>query len=195
MKKLTILVDMDSILVHLDEKWYRTYNERHGDDLTIDKVLTWDTHLYCKNENKAIYDVLNDPGFFRDLPAIPGGLESVKQLQDMGHEIIIVTASPDSAMGDKKAWIKQHMPWLPRKHVFMGDLKYKINGDVLIDDGPHNIIEYRKHHPNAFIATIDYPFNRSAHHLCDLVAHGYKDYLGAWEQILNGVTQYAESSK
>ena len=55
-EKLTILVDMDSIAADLQEKWYGAYNKRYNDTITVDDILSWDTHKYVKPEcGKKIY--------------------------------------------------------------------------------------------------------------------------------------------
>lgn len=198
MRKLEVLIDLDSTVVHLDKKWYGTWNERTGDDLHPEKVDTWDTHLYCKNQDKAFYQILNEPGFFRDLEPIAGALDAVKHLFDQGHELYIITSSPNGGMHDKKLWVKDHLPFIKPKHVMMVDVKHKVHGDVLIDDAPHNIIDYRKAWPTSLIVGIEYRYNRTNPEVraaVDLLAKDYREPIKAWAEMVARIEAYASAPR
>lgn len=195
MQKLTVLVDLDSTLVDLDTKWYRTWNEWTGDSLTADKVKSWDVHLYCKDQSLDVYSVLNMPGFFKHLDPIEGALDTVYKLHNDGHRIVIVTASPaksQTAFNDKQFWVKEHLPFI-NQHDFIGThAKDLIRGDVLIDDGPHNLLAWAPMNPKGYTVTIATNYNTHAHHICNLVAHDSKTPKKAWREILDGVRNYAD---
>lgn len=184
---MRILVDMDSILVDLMGPWLAEHNARQGDDLTVDRILTWDTHLYAKGE-KAIYEVLEKPGLFRNASPLPGGLEAVKTLHDRGHEIFVVTAAvfPNN-MAEKAGWFHEHLPFLGKRRFIIAHEKHLLPGDVLIDDGPHNATAYRAAHPNATIATIGYEYNKDCP-AYDLVAGDWRDTAAAWAEIVEAIS-------
>lgn len=198
MKKLTILVDLDSVLADLDAKWYPAWNAHAGDDLHPTRVFEWATHKFTKTKCMGIYDMLNPPGFFFDLDPIPGGIDAVRALHDDGHRIVIVTAAPSeapTAAYDKKKWVHKHLPFINKKNVIVTEAKDVIRGDILIDDGPHNIEEFRKSNPNAFIATISYNYNKHVHRHCDFVAdYNYQpgDFEMAWMGIVAAIRDWVD---
>jgi len=182
--RLRILIDMDSITVDLMEGWLREYNAIHDDNLTVDKILTWDTHLYAK-AGKAIYDVLSQPGLFRDAPPLDGAIEAIKTLHDRGHDIFMVTAAVHPINFTEKAeWFHKHLDFLGKRRLVLAHEKHLIPADVLIDDGPHNAEAYAKHHPCARIFSIRYPYNQHSMHYTLLAGH-WSDPAGAWAEILD----------
>lgn len=184
---MRILIDMDSIVVNLIDPWYAAHNAATGDDLTIEKVLTWDTHLYTKHGH-AVYDVLNKRHFFRDLEPLPGAIEAVKELSSCGHEIFMVTAASYPVnFVDKVMWHAAHLPFLSKKNLVFAHEKYIIPADAIIDDGPHNATAYAKCHPNALVLGIEYPYNKDCK-FYSMLAPSYKDTKAAWELILNELT-------
>jgi 5'-nucleotidase len=197
MKKLTILVDLDSILANLDKKWYPAWNEKNGDDLHPRRVTEWATHKFTKTKCTGIYDLLNEPGFFRDLEPIPGGIDAIKALHEDGHRIVIITSAPDdapTAHHDKVQWVRQHLPFIGKKDFIGTHAKDMFRADVLIDDGPHNIEAFRNANPAGFIATIGYHYNVKAQHLCNFVAkYNYDEpnFEFVWTGILAAVQDFA----
>lgn len=187
---MRILVDMDDTIVDMTPTWYDIYNRENNFNLTRESVKSWDTHKYVPT-GKAIFEILKRPGFFRHLPAIPGALEAVEELMRDGHQVYLVTAAFSEAASDKMLWVEQYMPWFPMKNIVVTHSKYLLRADVLIDDGPHNIIEFRESNPRAYIATIEYEYNKVARDSADLMVPGHKDFLGAWSKILECVRKYA----
>jgi len=192
MESKTILIDMDSIIVDIEEKWYGQYNATFGDNLTTEKIKTWDLDRFCKPSDQVphpVFSILAQPGFFLDLPALPGALEGLRRLSDGGHNVMLVTSPPNiPSMSDKATWIKTQMPWFNvHKNLILTYQKNLVKGDILFDDGPHNITRYRQAWPNAAIATIAYPYNESAQSQCDLVTGTYLDTAAAWDRFCSWV--------
>lgn len=163
MSDLTVLVDMDSILVNLDEKWYANYNERYDDALTHERVVSWDTHLYVKEAcGKKIYDILKEPGFYLDLRPLPGAIAGIEALRDNGCNIVVATSAMNNfgIMRDKISWLEKHLPWLNASNIFLGSDKRLLYANVMIDDGPHNIKDFLVTNPLGQGCTIGYPYNR-----------------------------------
>lgn len=183
----SIIVDLDSTVVNMMAPLISKYNTKFNDDLKIEDVKGWDLDKYAKH-GKAIFDVMGEPSFFRDLQPFPGAIESVKELIDAGKEVLIVTAVdynfPDSMKG-KAGWMMEHMPFIDKRHYMTVGDKWRIKADAIVDDAPRNAIDYRKHHPNAKIAGIAFPYNVNVKEF-NLLAPSY-DYPDlAWESI----TQY-----
>lgn len=185
-----VLCDLDSIVADLLGSWLPAYNAAHGRSMTVADVTEWDMHK-CSPDGHRVYDALHAPGLFRNLNPLAGAVAGLRALHDAGHHVIILTASakmPQTA-ADKLEWIREHLPWLSRKDVLIGHRKYLVRGDVLIDDSPVNIREYRQAWPDAQIVTIDYPYNREAP--ASFRAMDYADTARAWREIV----AYVEASR
>lgn len=65
--------------------------------------------------------------------------EVLCRLKDDGHTIRVVTASHFNTVPPKVAWLLEHYPYLKWEDVIIASDKSIINGDVMIDDGTHNL--------------------------------------------------------
>ncbi len=189
MKKV-ILCDMDGIVVDLTKKWLATYNRDHDDNLTIADLTEWELSKHTKKGAK-INDYLYSPNFFLDVDPIYGAIEGLKELQDAGHHVVILSAPswPGNSATDKISWIKKHAPFLNKRDIILGHNKFLVKGDVLIDDSPTNIQSYRAHWPTSKIMTIAYPFNQKVRQLCDVYAEGFNDTKAAWTTIVSEINR------
>ncbi len=185
MKRLTLLVDMDDIVVDLQPSWFAAYNRGWNDHVTPEMMTDWDVSRFAKH-GKAIFEPLGWRDFFRELPEMPGAVAALRELQDEGHDVHLVSAAPNAeAHKGKVEWVfADHMPWLPKKNLWLGHRKAMLRGDVLFDDGPHNLLDYRAAWPGARIATIEHPYNRHALASCDLVAGHYTEPEAAWARFV-----------
>lgn len=154
----TILVDMDDTILDLKTPWISRYNEINGTNFTCDDMCEWDV---TGKFGPTIYPILKEEGFFASLQPYEGAIEVLQRLNEK-HEIIIVTASVTGyAMKEKGEWVERYLPFLHCDNFMVARKKYKIQGDVLFDDGPHNIAAFNgvtiaKRHPHNPHAAPDY---------------------------------------
>lgn len=156
--KPVLLFDLDGICCNLAKKWLEVYNCDYNDNLRLEDITAWNWDRFVKPEcGKRIYHYLNRPGFFADLEPIEGCIESLERLARL-CELVVVTASPREAAGDKIAWVRKHLPMVPRGNVVITYRKDLVRGDFMFDDAPKNL----QNHP-AIRILMDYPYNRDFH--------------------------------
>jgi 5'(3')-deoxyribonucleotidase len=158
MGKPVILMDLDSVTVNLMDKWFGMYNNDYNDNLTPSKIKSWDTHKYVKPEcGYCIYDYLALPGFFLDLPFLPGAEEGMHELSKVG-ELVIVTSASDKpqAVADKLTWVQTHLPMVKKGNTIVTSRKDLVHGDIMVDDSPANLKQTLARHK----IVLDYPYNR-----------------------------------
>jgi 5'-nucleotidase len=146
MRKLSVAVDLDSTLNNLDEVWIlKDYNEMYNDNLTAEDMVCWDTHKYVKPEcGKKVFEILAQPGYFRNLGLKDAWTkESFEWLCEHFDVYIVSSCHPDS-VADKVAWMADHFPNFDPKRFIACHHKGLINTDLLIDDGPHNVVEFKQ---------------------------------------------------
>lgn len=188
-QRMTILVDMDSTVVEIFERWLGEYNDLTGDNLTVEELTTWHTHDHARH-GRRIYEPLQRKGFFRNLPAIPGAIESLEILAQE-HDVIMTSAAMfPSNFSEKVEWVRENLSFLPETNIALVSKKHLLRGAVLIDDGPHVAELFRKINPAAFIAGIEHPYNVSARPFFDVLAPSWRHPVKAWNVILEGVLQH-----
>jgi 5'(3')-deoxyribonucleotidase len=149
---MKIAIDIDEVLADfanpLDDyiqAKYKVKMDRHKWN-TADWWQTWGGSK--TTAIGKIFEFSQSQGF-ADLPVIPGALDGVKKLKDMGHELVVITGRPLEWMDQTKAWLDKHFPGMFERvestdfHMAKGGHKNKgmiardLGCDILIDDFPH----------------------------------------------------------
>ena len=172
---MIILVDMDDTIERLLEHWVDLVNCKFGYEVTVEDVTDWDvSKAFPGLTRQEVYDTLLDNDIWKDVEPIPGAAEALQRFIGRGHQVLLVTATPyESIRGKMDDLIFRHFPFLKWEDVIVTRRKQLIRGDVLIDDGFHNLVdgEYRK-------ILVDAPYNRQF----DEKAHGMIRVF-SWEEI------------
>lgn len=186
----TILVDMDSIIADFYFGILDLHERETGEKLPHDHVDAWDKTL----SGVSMYHYFSQPGFFAELRPIPGAHDVLRRLHDAGHEIVIVSsiAGMGHAPGEKLPWLKRYYPWIKDQRVIFAKEKYRIKGDVLIDDHPVNCAEFKKAQHSSLTIGIEYPYNRLTPECFDVLVPGYTDFEGAWKYIGEVVEEHLQ---
>lgn len=181
---MRILVDMDGILADLLERWLQVYNDDHGDTVTKDDITTWSVHDHVKIGHR-VYDYLKLPRFFAELNPLPGAVVGFRQMQALGHEVLVCTASGGGTSAScKQDWCARHLG-INRRDVIVTHHKTIIEADVLIDDKGRTVADWAKRGKTAI--TIAYPHNKGVAKHCALYAEDYRDTARAWAEIVDWV--------
>ena len=93
--------------------------------------------------NMKWFEYINEPGFFRDLPVIPGSQETLKALQDK-YDVYIVSAAMEfrNSLPDKFDWLQDHFSFISWQNIiFCGDKI--VDAEVMIDDRIKNFTSFK----------------------------------------------------
>lgn len=141
MTRLRILFDADDVAENLLESWIGALNEKYGTTVTAEDVTDWDISAAFPTQTKQqIYGALQKDEVWANLTPMPGAQKYLKQLYDEGHDLYMVTATDYRTCRVKIERILELFPFLDIEHIIIAHNKQMIKGDVLIDDGPHNLI-------------------------------------------------------
>lgn len=143
MSNKVILVDMDDVLEDLSWAWTRVLNKRYGTNVKRNDILNWDMCLaFPSLTHEQVYGLLDEEDFYDELRPLEGAAESLKALKDMGHTVYIVTATSGRSVRAKmEKCLFRYFPFLTWQDVIITWNKHLIKGDILIDDGVHNLID------------------------------------------------------
>ena len=138
---MRILIDMDDVLEKLCEAWVDYLNAHFGTHTTMEDVNDWD--LCCAFPTLTrdqVYCVALDDAFWGSIQPMPGADEALRKFLAEGHEVYIVTATYYQTLKAKMDdLLFRYFPYLSWENVIITFRKQLIRGDVLIDDGPHNL--------------------------------------------------------
>lgn len=140
MTKKIVAIDMDDTICHLVPKAIHYHNMSYPDlQLTLEQMTNFDlTGIWHPDCNGDIF--FGRPGLYEELEIFDEyTVEEVRKIST-DHDVIIVTAARPSAVEEKWRWLQRWMPFIPFDNFFVAKRKYLLNFDLLIDDGPHNLI-------------------------------------------------------
>jgi 5'(3')-deoxyribonucleotidase len=159
---MRILVDLDGVTADFYGSLLDLYNEEFGDSLTREDLVSWELspEIFTKTTTKYLRGYFDRRNFWSGMKPIPGAVESLKYLHSQGHDILVVTAVPlDSreCCYEKLIWVEKHLPFIGHNNFVATLRKSAVSGDILFDDGPHNIEAFP-----ALTCAMDAAYNRSA---------------------------------
>jgi 5'(3')-deoxyribonucleotidase len=163
MKRLKIGFDMDGILVDLTPHWLQCIAEDYGVHVRMSEIDQWSLHKCGELQSlgaKTVYDYLHRPGFFRYAPPIAPALEVFKRMAKE-HDVFIIS-SPSSAISakEKVEWLAEHLPDVKMPNICLFPTKTMVKLDVLIDDHPETVVQYRAEWPDSLVLGIEYEYNK-----------------------------------
>ena len=175
---------MDDVIENLSVTWIDYLNNKYGTEVDREIVRDWDmAAAFPELTREQIYSPLCDPELWKAVPPKEGAAKYMSMLLEDGHEIYIVTTSDYRTIKTKTEEVLfKYFPFIDWNHVIITSSKQMIRGDVLIDDGIHNLIdgEYEK-------ILFDAPYNRNF----NAEAHGIVR-VSNWEEIYELITSLSK---
>ena len=184
---MIILIDMDDTMEQLLRAWLRAVNKKYNRNAVYDEVRAWDvSKAYPGLTHDQVYGVLSEPGFWKTVEPMPDAPQVIRRLMDRGHEVFVVTASTyDTVHQRMEDHLFRHFPFLSPEQVIITFRKQLLQGDILIDDGVHNLEggSYKK-------ILVTAPYNEDY----DAEGHGMIR-VNSWKEIEAAVLQLEEEDK
>jgi 5'(3')-deoxyribonucleotidase len=128
---MRIGIDCDSTLSNLLDVWLSKYNRDYDDNITPEKILTYEIHRYVRCGEK-IYDYLT-PRLFRSTRPLPWAVDAVLALHLLGFNPTIITRVWPGTYDAKMKWLSTYFPQCP---VVCTEAKELVAVDYWIDDCP-----------------------------------------------------------
>ena len=154
---MIILVDMDDVLEPLLEYWVAALNRKGGTYIEPDYIARWDiTSFFPHLSREEIMEPLMSSAIWDVIPPKAHSVEVLKKVVGCGHTVRIVTATHPDHVQDKVGWLTATYPFLTWKDVVIASDKSLIHGDIIIDDGAHNL----ERSPCRIKFLFDMPHNR-----------------------------------
>lgn len=142
MKQLTILVDMDDTIECLLKGWVRWLNEKYNLSVNWKDIRSWDVRPYFNGLTKEqIYEPFYIDEFWDYVEPMPYAPEMLERIKNDGHKIYVVSASTYETLPAKMERVLfRYFPYFTFDDVIIAHDKQMIQGDILIDDAPHNLV-------------------------------------------------------
>lgn len=185
MKRLTVLVDMDDTIINLLDAWVDSLNRSYGTEVKTEDVTQWNIAKFFPSltSEQVYFPLLCDDFWYNVLPK-EGAAEALRQLINDGHKVLIVTSSLYQTLRTKMdVTLFGYFPFITWEDVIITGYKQLIKGDVLVDDGVHNL-----ENGDYFKVLMDAPHNRTY----DAESNGMHR-TSDWGEVYSLITEYANT--
>lgn len=147
-RKPIILLDQDEVLADYITEILSRYNETYNTNFTNEDIVHWKIAEILGEE---VNDIMFEPEIFSKLNPVAGAIEGVKGLIESNlFNVYIVSAAHPKVCLNKYQWVKEHMPFFSTDNIMFTSHKELVQGDVLVDDGLHNIEKFKNGEPIIF---------------------------------------------
>lgn len=143
--ELAIAIDMDEVLADTLGWQLKLYNERFDKRVRPEDLDGVDLIDIVPDDHKPwAADIFREPGFFADIPPMPGALDVMQRLCAR-HRVYIASAATEfpTCFAEKMDWLARYVPQIPvPRYIFCGE-KFALDVDYLVDDTPAHFLGLR----------------------------------------------------
>lgn len=147
-RKVTVLIDLDDTMTHLCRAWCQWLNRKYGTNVSENDVVGWKVDDYFPELTEdQVFEPLHTDSFWHDVEPFDEAPYYIERLIKEGFDVYICTASLfDTIKAKFEYTIGRYFPYISWNKIIVTKNKQLINGDILIDDGIHNLEggRYRK---------------------------------------------------
>lgn len=140
--KKIVLCDADDTIENLLDAWVGYLNERYGTNVKSEDVTDWNVSLFFPELTpEQVYEPIYNKDFWKTITLMDGCYDVLKKLNDE-YDLYIVTATNYQTCDTKIEKILELYPFLEWSQFVIAANKHLVRGDVLIDDGTHNLVDF-----------------------------------------------------
>lgn len=162
MAKLKILIDMDETLNQMLPSFKRKAVRLGFMENADVEISTWGLENYMSDDpfydpEEMVNEIFCSKGFWYNLPIQLHARETMEKYQDK-IDFYIATIpwwNSPTCLEEKKDWVRIHLPNFPIDHLIFCRDKSLLAADVMVDDSPRNLREFK-----ATTVAMDYAYNR-----------------------------------
>lgn len=142
---MKIALDFDDTLCPFVKYAIEIWNKNNPskEPMSVNEVTSWGINNTRTDELLPIYKLSE---VFENQIFPEESKDFVNMLQDLGHEVFIVTAVDVDKMGIRAKQIIENLN-ICEDHIIMGKSKDLLHFDVMIDDAPHHILNSNSEFP------------------------------------------------
>lgn len=177
-------IDLDGVVANFTKGWMGFYNDQFGTSFTVEDSQRWHdlvdlTHFHNIGEFWDWASDLEGHSIFWHLETFPGAVEALRNMNDQGHEIVIITTKPAFAVADTHDWIGRHE--IPTNEVHILEDKWTVECEVYLDDGPYNLPPLVEKRPESVVCRYVRPWNDPVEGAVDV--HDFVEFRGVVDRL------------
>lgn len=164
MKPLTVLLDMDGVIVDFVEHYLHLVEDFHGKVFSHDDVTQWDVERalgLSQDEAHVVHKALEAPRVAYHMHPYTGAVDAVHRISQHATVVFLTAHLKRSPtwVHDRDNWIKLFFGNVDTKVVYTHH-KELVPGDVFVDDKPENVLSWKRAHPFGTAILWSMPWNK-----------------------------------
>ena len=154
---MIIMCDIDQVLNDLIPKTLSLYNSRTGKNIQASDITTYNfSECLSQEDANGIVELFKEKELWDSLEPLPNSQWGISTLINMGHKVILATATHECNFEWKCHWLSKYFPMINIDDVIRIKDKSLLRVDVMIEDCLKQLIGSVGER-----ICLDYPYNRS----------------------------------
>jgi 5'(3')-deoxyribonucleotidase len=184
MKKNTIAVDMDGVLVEQVVPVLQKLKKEKSIDLCKNDITEWEYPIGDTDIKSEIERAERDEEFVQEMPPVEGASEALKILSEK-FDIVVATSRETCSDPWSYQWLAKHSITYDRFINTRSEGKVLQGINLLIDDYIGNIEKFTRNKPPDRRAILfAQPWNRNTEPINDLIEAGKVKIAHSWQSVL-----------
>src|ERR1041384_6483732 len=103
---VTVIVDLDQIIIPMFQRWIDIFNLTTGESVSIEDFKSWkfEQFLTSPRHKKLFFEILYRPGLYDDIKPVDGAVETLYKLHEAKNKRgkrfrIVIASSPGRGQG------------------------------------------------------------------------------------------------
>lgn len=139
---LTVVLDVDGVIVESNWTVIERLNSKFGTSYDFEQITTFEYDFLTDEQRQYVYDECwHDPCLYDNVRMTTGQLDVLYGLREVAR--VVVCSSP--LLGHIRSKYEFLSRYFHRNDIYLCSDKSLIKGDILVDDGPHNIEAWPGH--------------------------------------------------
>ena len=140
---MRLLIDMDGVIADFEGEFLRQWKLNHPQKEFIpleDRRGFYVREQYPEKYTEFVQEIYHNPGFYQNLPPIPGAFDALKEIRNSLNNVFLCTSPMlpkyENCVLEKYHWVFDNLgdDWV--NNIILTKDKTIVRGDVLIDDMP-----------------------------------------------------------
>lgn len=118
---MLIAIDIDDVLADLSHPLVAFHNETYGTRFTREDHRHYNLAKVWGGTDRESYEKMMEffaSSYFAHVRPVPGAVEGVRVLRDLGHDLVVITSRPEGIVEKTSGWIETFFPRAFRDVLF-----------------------------------------------------------------------------
>lgn len=159
---MKVAIDVDGVIADQIPGVLKRIEEQYGIRMAREQIRTWDQPVPGTTTDIRIEietALSTDPAYVLGMPVIEGSVESIAQLRQDGHTIVLATHRDPAMEKYTRQWLAErgfgYEELISTRAIGKGNLE----AEILVDDNPDNVINFATKQRSGVLFT--QPWNES----------------------------------